>query len=83
VLNLLPIPGLDGGGIIAPWMSPAYQRAWNLFAPYGFILLFLALWQTNLGQYFYDLVFWFSRHLGVNPRLVTDGLDLMRFWSGT
>lgn len=82
VLNLLPIPGLDGGGIIAPWMSPAYQRAWNLFAPYGFILLFLALWQTSLGQYFYDLVFWFSRLLGVSPALVSEGLSLMRFWSG-
>ncbi|MBL7256450.1 site-2 protease family protein [Paractinoplanes lichenicola] len=82
ILNLLPIPGLDGGGIIAPWMSPAYQRAWNLFAPYGFILLFLLLWQTRVGDYFYDLVFWITDKLGVDQVLIQVGLELMRFWSG-
>ncbi|WP_127501550.1 site-2 protease family protein [Actinoplanes solisilvae] len=80
LLNLLPIPGLDGGGILTPWMSPAYQRAWNLFAPYGFILLFLLLWQTKVGEYFYDVVFWITDRLGLSelPRL---GLELMRFWN--
>ena len=81
VLNFLPIPGLDGGGVLYPWMSPAYQRAWNLFAPYGFILLFLALWQTSLGQWFYDAVFWISEKIGVSEALVRVGLELMRFWS--
>ncbi|MEV4347297.1 site-2 protease family protein [Actinoplanes sp. NPDC049596] len=83
VLNFLPIPGLDGGGIIAPWMSPAYQRAWNLFGPYGFILLFLLLWQTKVGQYFYDVVFWIADKIGVSEALVRLGLELMRFWSGS
>jgi len=82
VLNLLPIPGLDGGSILQPWMSPAYQRAWNLFAPYGFILLFLALWQTKLGVWFYDAVFWLSEKLGLSQALIQLGLELMRFWSG-
>jgi Zn-dependent protease len=83
VLNFLPIPGLDGGSIIAPWMSPAYQRAWNLFAPYGFILLFLALWQTKLGDYFFDLVFWLGERLGLSQALIQLGLELMRFWNGS
>jgi Zn-dependent protease len=82
VLNLLPIPGLDGGSIVAPWMSPAYQRAWALFAPYGFILLFLALWQTRLGSYFYDAVFWVAEKLGISEAMIQVGLQLMRFWSG-
>jgi len=83
ILNLLPIPGLDGGSILAPWMSPAYQRAWNLFAPYGFILLFLLLWQTRVGDYFYDVVFWITDKLGVSQVLIQVGLELMRFWSGS
>ena len=83
ILNFLPIPGLDGGSIIAPWMSPAYQRAWALFAPYGFILLFLALWQTRLGQYFYDVVFWIAEKLGLSEAMIQLGLELMRFWSGS
>ena len=81
VLNLLPIPGLDGGGLLQPWLSPAYQRAWNLFAPFGFILLFLALWQTRLGQWFFEAVFWLGERLGLSGVLVQTGLQLMRFWS--
>ena len=83
ILNLLPIPGLDGGGIIAPWMSPAYQRAWSLFAPYGFILLFLALWQSPLGDYFFTAVDFLSDRLGIDSDLALGGLREMRFWSGS
>ena len=81
ILNLLPIPGLDGGGILTPWLSPAYQRAWNLFAPYGFILLFLLLWQTKVGQWFYDVVFWIAERIGLSEALIQVGLELMRFWN--
>jgi Zn-dependent protease len=81
VLNILPIPGLDGGSILAPWMSPAYQRAWNLFAPYGFILLFLALWQTRLGDWFFTAVFWLSEKIGLSEVLIQVGLQMMRFWN--
>jgi Zn-dependent protease len=83
VLNLLPIPGLDGGGILYPWMSPAYQRAWGLFAPYGFILLFLLLWQTQVGTYFYDAVFWIAEKFGLSEALIQAGLQLRRCWSGS
>ncbi|BCY06478.1 site-2 protease family protein [Actinoplanes sp. L3-i22] len=81
VLNLLPIPGLDGGSILRPWLSPAYRRAWDTFAPFGFMLLFVALWTTSLGAYFSDLVSWLAESLGLNTGLIAAGLDLMRFWN--
>ncbi len=81
VLNLLPIPGLDGGSILRPWLSPSYRRAWDLGAPFGFLLLFVALWQTSLGDYFYRLVSWIAELLQLQPALVADGFELMRFWS--
>ncbi|GIF11778.1 site-2 protease family protein [Actinoplanes teichomyceticus] len=81
VLNLLPIPGLDGGSILRPWLSPAYRRAWDMFAPFGFLLLFVALWQTDLGGYFSELVVWLAEHLGLDRYLIADGFELMRFWS--
>ncbi|MFI1988160.1 site-2 protease family protein [Actinoplanes sp. NPDC020271] len=81
VLNLLPIPGLDGGSILRPWLSPAYRRAWDTFAPFGFLLLFVALWQTSLGDYFSRLVTWIAEGLQLYPDLIARGLDLMRFWS--
>jgi len=83
VLNFRPIPGLDGGSILQPWMSPAYQRAWNLFAPYGFILLFVILWQSRINAWFFSAVYWLSELIGVPRALSELGYQLMRFWSGT
>lgn len=83
ILNLLPIPGLDGGGIVQPWLSREYQRAWNLFAPYGFILLFVLLWQPRVNVHFFNFVYFFTDRLGLDSRLIADGFDLMRFWSGS
>ncbi|MEV4637368.1 site-2 protease family protein [Actinoplanes sp. NPDC049548] len=80
VLNLLPVPGLDGGNIVQPWLSPPYQRAYNLFAPYGFILLFVLLWQSKINVLFFDLVGWIAGILGV-PDIGQGGLFYMRFWS--
>ena len=41
LLNLLPIPGLDGYGALEPHLSPETQRALDPVKPYGFVLLFL------------------------------------------
>jgi hypothetical protein len=64
-------------------MSPAFQRAWNLFAPYGFILIFLALWQTRLGPWFFEVVYWIAERLGISEAIIATGLQLMRFWTGS
>ncbi|GIE76105.1 site-2 protease family protein [Actinoplanes philippinensis] len=81
VLNFLPVPGLDGGSIISPWFSPAYQRAWNLMAPWGFLVLFLLLWQSPAGTWFFQLVDGLAGLLGIDSALYGTGLRLMRFWS--
>ena len=83
VLNFLPVPGLDGGNIIHPWLSPAYQRAYNLFAPYGFILLFALLWQSRINGWFFTAVDWLSDLIGIPSALSAVGFELMRFWSGS
>jgi Zn-dependent protease len=82
VLNFLPVPGLDGGNMLYPWLSPQYQRAFNLFAPYGFILLFLVLWQSAINRWFFTAVYWLAELLGVPRALSALGFELMRFWSG-
>jgi Zn-dependent protease len=83
VLNFLPVPGLDGGNILHPWLSPPYQRAYNLFAPYGFILLFVLLWQSEINKYFFSAVYWLAELIGVSRALSSLGFELMRFWSGS
>ena len=43
VLNLLPIPGLDGFGAIEPWLSSAALGRANRIRPYSFMVLIAIL----------------------------------------
>jgi Zn-dependent protease len=81
VLNLLPVPGLDGGNLLQPWLSPPYQRAYNLFAPYGFILLFILLWQSEINRWFFAAVYWLAELIGIPEETAQLGMALMRFWA--
>ncbi|SCL16493.1 Zn-dependent protease (includes SpoIVFB) [Micromonospora nigra] len=80
VLNLLPVPGLDGGNMLQPWLSPPYRRMYDLFAPYGFILLFALLWNPAIGERFFGGVFAVADLLGLPSGLYALGLDLIRIW---
>lgn len=81
VLNLLPIPGLDGGNMLQPWLNPQWRRGYDLMAPYGFLLLFALLW-SDLGRWFFMVVFAVGDLLGLPPDLYGQGLQLLRFWQG-
>jgi Zn-dependent protease len=81
VLNFLPVPGLDGGNIIRPWLNAQYQRAYALFAPYGFILLFILLWQSRVNFYFFTFVGWLAGLIGIPDQIGEAGLQYMRFWT--
>jgi Zn-dependent protease len=83
VLNFLPVPGLDGGNIIRPWLNEQYQRAYAMFAPFGFILLFALLWQSRINVWFFDFVDWLAGLIGFPDLLGELGLYLMRFWSSS
>ncbi|MGI5214035.1 site-2 protease family protein [Plantactinospora sp. CA-290183] len=82
VLNLLPVPGLDGGNILQPWLSPQWRRGYDLMAPYGFLLLFALLWNPRIGGWFFDGVFAVGDVIGLPAYLYADGLRLIRFWQG-
>ena len=43
VLNLLPVPGLDGYGALEPHLSPQTQRALQPAKQWGFFILLLLL----------------------------------------
>src|SRR5258708_38861609 len=67
LLNMLPIPGLDGYGALEPHLSPETQRALEQFKPYGFLLLFLLLLAPPLNQWFFGIVEWFYGLSDVPP----------------
>jgi Zn-dependent protease len=76
VLNLLPIPGLDGYGVLEPWL-PREAREWgHRFKPYGFFLLvFLLIGSRGFGRWFQNLVVGISDVFEVPRFLIGAGLD--------
>ncbi|WP_454788160.1 site-2 protease family protein [Mycolicibacterium lutetiense] len=81
VLNLLPIPGLDGYGALEPHLSPDTQRAVEPAKQWGFIILMVLLITPTLNRWFFSVVFWFVDLSGVPSQLVSIGSQLTRFWS--
>ncbi|MDG4827200.1 site-2 protease family protein [Asanoa sp. WMMD1127] len=80
VLNLLPVPGLDGGNALQPWLKPNTRRMYDVLAPYGFILLFVLLWEPTINRIFFNAVFAVGDVLGLDRYLYALGFDLLRFW---
>ncbi|CRZ16562.1 site-2 protease family protein [Mycolicibacterium neworleansense] len=81
VLNLLPIPGLDGYGALEPHLSPDTQRALEPAKQWGFFILLILLITPALNRWFFSVVFWFVDLSGVPSQLVSVGSQLTRFWS--
>ncbi|MHB8464993.1 MAG: site-2 protease family protein, partial [Acidimicrobiales bacterium] len=81
VLNSLPIPGLDGFGVIAPFLRDETVRAAMPIANYVFLGLFvLLLSSSQAGSAFYNFCFRELGHLGVQRGLAETGQLLFTFW---
>ncbi len=81
VLNILPVPGLDGYSALEPHLSPHTQRTLQPAKQWGFLVLLLLLFTPQLNRWFFEMVFWFTDLSGVPRGLVIGGMDLTRFWS--
>lgn len=82
VLNMLPIPGLDGYGALEPHLSEQTQRTLAPAKQWGFIILLVLLFTPPLNGWFWDLVNWFIVASGMPDGLVGVGYRLTQFWSG-
>ena len=81
VLNLLPVPPLDGYGILRPFLPPELQTRIDGAAQWGFYLVFGALWfipQANI--FFFGIVRLIAVLMGVPEGLAGEGYTLFRFW---
>ena len=81
ILNLLPIPGLDGWGIIEPWVSAETARSMDKIKPFGLLILVALLWTPRLSGAFGDLVDVVARALGEPGWLPWFGAELFKFWT--
>jgi Zn-dependent protease len=80
ILNFLPVPGLDGYGIIEPWLSHEVKRQIEPFAPFGLLFVFALLWVPQVNGVFFDLVHAVLNGLGVSEAEASIGWSLYRFW---
>lgn len=81
VLNLLPVPGLDGYGAVEPHLQPQTQRSLEPVKQWGLLALLVLLISPRLNRWFFSLVFWFFELSGVPRMLAGWGMTLTRFWS--
>ena len=83
LFNLIPIPGLDGYGVIEPFLNPAIQMQMNRIRGYAIWILILVFWYIPVvGGFFSLIVTLISVTLGVDLSLAAQGRDyLLGFFS--
>jgi Zn-dependent protease len=81
VFNLLPVPPLDGFGIVAPLLSPTLRATVSSFSVFGLILVFLAFSTDNaFSNFFFNAVNSMLETLNVDPLWAGLGLSAFMFW---
>src|SRR5262245_57395895 len=78
--NLLPVPGLDGWGIIEAWLPPDLRQFGQRFAPVAPILLVVLLFIPPVNRAFWDAVYAICQVIGLDARAARHGLRLFAFW---
>lgn len=81
VLNLLPVPPLDGFGVIMPWLPRDIARMAMSVSLYAFLLLFVLLWYVpQANALLFGTVFNIMAAVGIDPELALEGLSNLFFW---
>jgi len=81
LLNLLPVPGLDGYGIIRPWLPPEVREATRKFEGLAMLgLLAVLFFVPPVANLFFGLAFLVTHLIGVPLEAVQEGYRTFRFW---
>jgi Zn-dependent protease len=80
VLNLLPVPGLDGWAIIEPYVDPETARGAEKIKPWGMIGVIVLLQIDRLNAWFFDLVYGIYDVSGVARIASEFGHLFFKFW---
>jgi Zn-dependent protease len=80
VLNLLPVPGLDGYGIIRPWLPYSLQGLANQYGQLGILAVFGVLWfVAPVSHAFFQSVLQITNLAGIPQILIGFGQSNFRF----
>lgn len=81
VLNLLPIPPLDGFGVLAPFLGSSLRALLYSFSSFGFIVIFMLFFiNPSIRAAFQNTLDSMLQTLNVDPVLVDRGLQMFMFW---
>jgi Zn-dependent protease len=81
-LTLLPIPGLDGFGIIEPFLPTKILNVTHPISQYAFLILVLLFFSnTPVSRGFWIVVHFINQLINLDPNLVHMGFRLFHFWA--
>jgi Zn-dependent protease len=84
VLNLLPVPGLDGWGGLEPFLPARWVEFGRQVAPFAFLLLFAGLaFIPGLNHAMWHLVDRIAAAFGVPLGLPELGYSVLKFWTNS
>ncbi|GAA4231320.1 site-2 protease family protein [Actinomadura meridiana] len=81
LLNLLPIPGLDGFGIVEPYLPRRWVDQAQAYGGYVFLGLIALLWIDPINNAFFDLVYNITDVLGLDELPIQFGYSLFQWWN--
>jgi Zn-dependent protease len=81
VLNMLPVPGLDGFGAIDPYLPYEWRRIAAIIRPWAPLALFALLISVpGLARPLFDLSYELFTLIGGDRSAAAEGLDRFLFW---
>jgi len=81
VLNLLPLPGLDGYGVIRPFLPSGVRAAMAKVERVGFLILFaLIFWVPGVSGFIFGAALAITDLLGVARPAIGAGWATFHFW---
>jgi Zn-dependent protease len=81
VINMLPLPGLDGFGVLEPYLPYDMAMSARRLAPVvPFALLIVFMSVTPLSQGFFRLIFAIAGGIGLDGGDIARGMRAFRFW---
>lgn len=80
IFNLLPVPGLDGWGILHPWLPRKVRQFGSRAAGIAPFLLLLLLFLPPVNRAFWNGAYALSSIIRIETRAIIQGWSLFEFW---